>query len=209
MINSTDAVEKARTIESLLKLQRRFMDVLGVKRNEDIHPESLLQSPELLNAVTGLVAESVEVLGAMNDRSRPWVESLDATAARNNVVEETIDTLFYLLEVINLLGLSGEDVVHQYARKFTINMARIISKQPVDVRRELIQAAYDKNIEFDDPHEPGTKQEEAALCIVSMIDKVLGYPSMRSYIEPLVIDPIAFVRRLFDDQRTRATVHQL
>lgn len=128
-------------METLLNSQHFMMMVLGVEPLDGELPRMELPQA-LLSAAIGMTCEASEVLDAMNKKNRPWTEGEDSVS---EVVEETIDTLFFFLEIATLLGLDAKDIDFLYRRKLAINCARKLSScHPEDLRDTIIAA-----LEFD------------------------------------------------------------
>jgi NTP pyrophosphatase (non-canonical NTP hydrolase) len=128
----------------LLQQHRQFMDILGIKLNEWFFPEVLIQDSEFLAAAIGLIAESTEVLNELNTETRPWKGKLDGDEIRKKLVEEVIDVLFYLLEVMNMLQMSEDEVKLQYTRKLIINLVRVRGKTAdVELKNRLFDILHE------------------------------------------------------------------
>ena len=99
-------------------LEGLFADQASLMRAFDV-PDT---REALVNAVLGLIEESVEVLRELRKGSTlPWRQGSADSAL---IFEESIDVLFFLLEVWILLGKGSLDVAEQYREKWLRNLAR-------------------------------------------------------------------------------------
>lgn len=104
----------------LFQEQRRLMKALGVEvtREEPTH------SSNLRSAAIGVVVEGAEILDEINKGNRPWAAQPQAVT-EEKMLKESIDTLFYLIELWELLGVDPEQVVTQFRAKLDINLRRV------------------------------------------------------------------------------------
>ena len=186
-------------IRSLLTMQRRFMDVLGIHDNDDFRVNELLSSPEFLSAAIGAVSEATEVIDVLNTRARPWLETGSDVRIKQDLVEEIIDVQFYLLELYNILGLTDEDVSAQYIRKLMINMCRFFEKAVSHDRRlELLTEAYKSQDRFMTDEMVRSREQEAALAIVTTVEMLCDGQGVMHHLEKLADAPVTYVRSMFD-----------
>lgn len=179
-------------------LQRRFMTILGIQENNHFHYENLLSAPEFVSASIGVISEGTEILNVLNSVSRPWKTAIPKEEIRQELMEELIDVQFYVLELYNILNMDEFDVMSQYLRKLTINMARVFKRVTVEERREYFTEAWESGRDFDE-REPmqGTQNQEAALAVVTAIHDLMPEATYEEVIDELSVDPIAFVRKMF------------
>ena len=83
----------------------------GPRRPEDGH-KSLLWS-------IGEIGEITEIL-----KKKGHAAVMDNPAVRAHFVEETADTVMYLLDMMECFGITGEEFSDAYEAKFTRNMNR-------------------------------------------------------------------------------------
>lgn len=102
-------VKNEMTLPMLMKMQRQLMDLLGLPKAVS------LNSPHIREALLMLVEEIGETYRELPSISKPW-RPQDGMA-RTRVEEESVDLLFFVLELFNLLGLSAEDVSSIYQKK--------------------------------------------------------------------------------------------
>lgn len=111
-------------LQNLMDDQKRLMGFLGIPKLTE--GEEYLASPIFKSAVDGLVTEGAEVLDAISVMTKPWKQA-PIEVVRENVLEESTDVLFMLLEVYLLAGLSADDIVEIYERKLTKNLGRLLA----------------------------------------------------------------------------------
>lgn len=121
-------------LSRLLEMQQQLMKVLGVETKEEA--EGALPLSGLLEAAIGLSVESAEVLDEMNKATRPWKPR---KVSQEHIVEESIDVLFYLLEIFTLLGMSDTAVLMNYRIKYFYNLARVLSSFTQNEREDAIR----------------------------------------------------------------------
>jgi NTP pyrophosphatase (non-canonical NTP hydrolase) len=107
-------------LEAMMNSQTQFMHVLGVPVAGEI-PGDPIASDAVNEAAIGLSCEAAEVLADLRTRKRPW----KTPATRDHVIEESIDCLFYLMEIWLILGVTPSDVEDVYQAKLTKNYDRI------------------------------------------------------------------------------------
>lgn len=97
------------TLAELMEMQRGLMDILGLPRSVP------LNSPHVREALLMLVEEVGETYRELPSISKPWRPQDNMT--RTRVEAESVDLLFFVLELFCLLGLSANDVSSIYQRK--------------------------------------------------------------------------------------------
>lgn len=109
-------------LAALLKESRKLMAVIGV----EVDPSVSAYTSHLNAAIMGLMIEAGEVGDEINTVTRPWNRKPLETV-RVKMIEETIDALFYLLEIWNLLGVTDDEVQFQFEVKLATNFKRVVS----------------------------------------------------------------------------------
>jgi len=136
-------------MKTILNMQADLVKALGMKSK----PGAIVPL-EFLSAAIGLSVEAAEVLDELNRFTRPWKrdlahqdpslelkkEELDTTTLFA-IEEETIDVLFYTLEIFYLLGMTPENIESEYKRKYVKNLARILDKTDKKEREDAIVGA--------------------------------------------------------------------
>jgi uncharacterized protein YabN with tetrapyrrole methylase and pyrophosphatase domain len=134
-------------LASLVRDQTRFMELLGIPQKDE--GAEYLNDPVFKAAVDGVVTESAEVLSAMSVLTKPWKQK-SIEAIRADVLEESVDVLFMLLEVFILARVSPDELVKMYRTKLRKNLdriARVSNHQNVEVdkwMKELDDALQQK-----------------------------------------------------------------
>lgn len=146
-------------LRMLLNQQRCFMNLLGIKQNEEFSLEHLIDDPEFVSAAVGLISESTEVLNEVNVATRPWKQGKSLDEVRKALVEEAIDVLFYFLEIANILGLTEEEIASQYGRKLIINMSRISEKLHSEPLRLALEAILSTAVVKEEIYRTGSTRE--------------------------------------------------
>lgn len=83
-------------------------------------------SDATMEAATGLVCESAEVLEAISKSHRSWKPDPDFEAKREHALEEAVDVFFYLLEIFISLGVTdGKELMRLFLKKREIVLKRI------------------------------------------------------------------------------------
>lgn len=99
----------------MFSLKASFMEALGIGGGAS-HPL------DLHRAASGLVIEAAEVLEETAKMAKPWKP---AKGNPLDITEEIVDVTFYAVEILMRLGVTEEDFMNAYTRKYSINMARI------------------------------------------------------------------------------------
>jgi hypothetical protein len=102
--------------------QKRLMAILGI----ELDPRHPKYRAQLISAAMGAMCEAGEVCSDLNTLNRPW-RPMALEDIRDHAIEESVDTLFYLMEFWNLLELSPEDVFTVFLRKYKKNLNRILA----------------------------------------------------------------------------------
>lgn len=102
------------------------MDRLGIQLHRDLESVDVYHD-HFLAACIGLASEALEVLDEVNVATRPWVDTPDEEI-RDAIAQETIDALFYLLEIFAFLKIRPFEIFRLYEAKWHINIRRIESK---------------------------------------------------------------------------------
>lgn len=118
MISNTD-------FDLFLHAQGEFMDIIGVKTSSE-----KARLVALREAAVGLTLEAAEVLEHAAPVTKPWksgpASKNKELKRRSDLIEETVDVLFFVLEIFKAAGLEAEDVMSIYAAKTTYNYCRIL-----------------------------------------------------------------------------------
>ena len=117
----------------MLKHQHLLMAALRITKSHD----------DLRSAAIGMAVEASEVLDTLNKAGRVWKR--EEYFGDDKVVEETIDVLFYALEILVLKGQATEEqIYHLYKQKFIYNLARIFESRHSSTARREIYLAWTK-----------------------------------------------------------------
>lgn len=120
-------------MDELIKKHKQLMRLLSI----DIGGDEAALRRYLLSAVIGLAVESSEALDEFNRQARPWKPELSEKMTYDLIIQETIDAIFYALEIFILLGFSGEDIRRFYLEKWAFNLMRIYAKVDEDRRQAI------------------------------------------------------------------------
>lgn len=122
----------------MLERQRKLMAVLGVTGGPNGEGKGgALPRKEMFEAAVGMSCEAAEVLNVMNKANRPWVTETDFVPQTKG---ETIDVVFYALEIFSLFGLSEDDVFEMYSKKYIFNLARVAASHTLAERESAMRA---------------------------------------------------------------------
>lgn len=134
----------------LLDQQKKIMATFGVTMNvNDPNFAKHLQA-----ATIGVVVEGGEVAAEMNRVTRPW-KSKSLEDVLPQLLEESIDVLFYLLEIWDMLGLDKYNIASLYNQKWETNLRRVLSIVDEDKRRNILRNVADflsKKVVQDDSY---------------------------------------------------------
>lgn len=111
------------TINDLLVLQAELMVALGIDPQSGEISAGGKPSQTELGAAIGITVESAEILEAMDKAGRKWKEKGGSLC--DDVQEELADVLFFVLELMVLLGLNGEQMAQLYLQKYKKNLIRL------------------------------------------------------------------------------------
>lgn len=117
----------------ILKLQQRLMAILEV-------PLDTIEDPldrNIIGAILGLSSEVGELSQTVNVESRKWADASPETI-RRELGKESIDVLFYLIELFILLGFDANDITTLYREKHAINCVRVVKSVSEWQRAELL-----------------------------------------------------------------------
>ena len=159
-------------LRKLLVKQSLLMALLNIERN----------SENLKSAAIGMAVEASEVLDLLNKASRTWKHG--SADASDDVIEETIDVLFYLLETLMISGVTTEaEIVRRYNLKFAYNLTRIFeSKFPTFGERQHAMRNWAAGLSAD-------TLATALLNELRNMDYIVGSP------EGFTDDEISFLAR--------------
>lgn len=106
------------TLQELMDLQREFMArmLIGL--------EAINRPVEILDASLGVTEEAVEIVRELRNHMMPW-RAHKTTASSDHVFHESIDVLFYLLELWVLWEKTPQDITDAYELKWKINLERV------------------------------------------------------------------------------------
>lgn len=110
-------------LDRLLTKQRELMHLLGIDHLSGTLTINDKPSISEMGAAIGITVEAAEILEAMDKANRVWKINQEPTV--NQVKEELIDVLFFVLELSVLLDLSGEDLIRLYQEKYNRNLERL------------------------------------------------------------------------------------
>ena len=169
------------TLEDFLNAQTSFMHILGIDFED---PSSLQQ------AVVGTVAEASEMMENAFKIPKPWKEvSKDwENKKKADLLEESIDVLFFLLEVWSLAGLEEEDIRLIYSGKYTTNLCRILaSMDPNDWQPYFINL-----VAVGEPPKMKVDKRVKAICdkvVVAL--NITHHDDMTNFLS----DPVSYSRK--------------
>lgn len=105
-------------LHELMSLQRQLMERMKVGIL------SANRTVEILDATLGVTEEAVEIVRELRNHMMPW-RIHKVVASSDHVFAESIDVLFYLLELWILWEKTPEDIIAAYKFKWTTNLKRI------------------------------------------------------------------------------------
>lgn len=107
--------ETRDTLVEMFGQQLELMKKLGV--NVGAQPPHLKRfSMEVINAVLGICSESGEVADELTHGTKPW-KSSRFDEVKLSLIEESVDVLFFLMEVWILMGMTPSDIQKLYSEK--------------------------------------------------------------------------------------------
>ena len=134
ILANTDLLERAiandtPTLAKLMEDQRELMNVLGIAPGP---VNDVLTSPLYKDVVIMLMSECIEVLNPITTSTKPW-KQIDPNILREEALEETIDLLFFILELFELTGIKASEIAQRYEDKRQKNFKRASSSTVVAV----------------------------------------------------------------------------
>lgn len=106
-------------LEEILDLQRSLM----LECRADELPDDLL----LYITLNNIIGESTEAAAFFGDITKPWKKSLGVSL--DEVQEELIDILHFLLQAFIIVGMDASAVMELYRIKNRVNFRRIKAKR--------------------------------------------------------------------------------
>ena len=150
-------------LQTLLDLQKILMyRLLGmpedVAEKHEFYKEQMFQG--CLIWLLDEVKETLEVALGVKNISKPWKDS-DIEDQREELLEEMVDILFFVLEMFNLAGLDANEIKGRYMGKYYKNIgraAKVGADQAVvkDVK-VLAMELMNENGFFDPSHEQSSE----------------------------------------------------
>lgn len=180
-------------LEAILMLQSVLIESLGVVKD----PQFLIGgglseglTSAYVEAASGMVCESAEVLEQVVKMNKPWNTRItgNINERSDKIKEEVIDTLFYATELMILMGVDSEELFRLFSKKNAIVHARILAaKYPTEQERV---SAYE---ELKDDTFVGLIYNSFFKCAVESHDDESG---------SFLADPVKFIKEKFDDTAT-------
>lgn len=102
-------------LDLLFKHQYNLMEKIGTNPIGDVPDEQFIRL-----IFIGIVTEACEMLE--ETPWKPWKQTSKLNL--NNAQEEAVDILFFLLELLILLGFTPDTLFNEYKKKLSINMQR-------------------------------------------------------------------------------------
>lgn len=179
-------------LSEIMRLQKELMSLLGINVDEK-DPIKVLQSAQFTSTAIGAITEAAEVLSVLNTKARPWYDgAMNKDDAKQIILEEITDVMFYVIEMYALLGVGAEEAYHQYHRKWLINMARIIKSATIYERSKAFQS-------FIHPSLPGSFKcdtPESVRCLEAIMNLFEASVFKLGDWDTFIKDPVQFTRKV-------------
>lgn len=124
------------------------MHVLGVDPLWPGEPVTAewIGSPNFKEACTAIMLEGAEIVDEINTLSKPWKRKpIEDTV--ENIRTELIDVIFYVLEIMAMLGMTESDLVRLYEEKLNKNFHRVIGSEFSTDRQVELAKMYLEGLE--------------------------------------------------------------
>jgi dimeric dUTPase (all-alpha-NTP-PPase superfamily) len=92
------------------------------QKNQEL-TKTIVGKVDSLRPEQSAMALLVEAAELLNSTAWKWWTYKETN--REEMAEEAIDVMFFLLQFFDLIGMTSEDIVHEFDRKFEINKRRI------------------------------------------------------------------------------------
>lgn len=124
-------------LEDLFMFQKLFMSIVGMNI-VDKSPSCV--HANMTTAILGLASEVGEVAQAWNFNTRTWGIK-DLETAKTEIELESIDVLFYLLELYISMFRDPKTIYDAYVSKLKRNLIRFLKAQDQDMVFEILKSA--------------------------------------------------------------------
>jgi hypothetical protein len=122
-------------LQVILDGKRSLLEAIGVKLEADTSPQ-ILTSPLFKDALINASLELHEAIDPLMKYTRPWKAKAADSEAREHVLEETVDVMFFLAEAWLLAGLNAQDIADRFTTKLEFNMQRLEAARVREVKLE-------------------------------------------------------------------------
>lgn len=143
-------------LEDLFMFQHLFMSIVGMNT---VDRSDLSTHANMTTAILGMASEVGEVAQAWNFNTRTWGIK-DLETAKAEIQLESIDVLFYLLELYISMCRDPQSIYDAYVSKLKKNLIRFLKAQDRDLVFEELKNAgigYPKGLLFSS-HEWALKE---------------------------------------------------
>lgn len=122
-------------LQVILDGKRHLLEAIGAKLEADTSPQ-ILTSPLFKDALINASLELHEAIDPLMKYTRPWKAKAADSEAREHVLEETVDVMFFLAEAWLLAGLNAQDIADRFTTKLEFNMERLKGARETAVKFE-------------------------------------------------------------------------
>lgn len=116
------------SLQTLLDLQASFVEALDEANGKATFGDRTVTSREFLLIILGCYSELSEVIERIVDETKPWKQREREISIEDEIFEELIDVLFFLLEAFLFIERDGSAIFEKYSFKWYRNFARIVER---------------------------------------------------------------------------------